>query len=86
MKNLGIISVSLFVISLLVYVAWFFNENLFSAPAIIVIVIVLPLIGLIGAFFSKKNSLKVVGIAGNLLVLVFSVIIPLTSTLFWNHP
>jgi uncharacterized membrane protein YqjE len=85
MRKLGIISVAAFVISLTVYATWFFNEDLFSNSAII-IAVVFPIIGLITAFFSKKQSLKIVGLIGNSLVLLCAVVIPFASILFWNQP
>ncbi len=86
MKKLGFISVVSFAISFLGYSAWFFNEDLFSNSIIIFIGLILPLIGLITGFFSKKKSLKIVGILGNFLVLLWAVILPLASTLFWSQP
>jgi hypothetical protein len=85
MSKLGIISVAAFVISLTVYAAWFFNEDLFLDSAM-VIAVVLPIIGLITGFFSKKQSLKIVGLLGNSLVLLCAVVIPFASTLSWNQP
>ncbi|MFT8323110.1 MAG: hypothetical protein ABF649_19765 [Bacillus sp. (in: firmicutes)] len=86
MNKLNIISVSIFAISLLVYTAWFFNEDLFSNSVIIVIGMILPIIGLIVAFLGTKSLLKIIGITGNFIVLFWSVIIPLTSIVFWNQP
>lgn len=83
--NSGTISVAAFLISLAVYTVWFFNENLFSNSAMIVAV-ALPLIGIVAALFAKNRSLKVVGLVGNLLVLLLAVIIPFISTLFWSTP
>ncbi|MBT2643475.1 hypothetical protein J7I80_14630 [Bacillus sp. ISL-41] len=85
MRKSGIISVAAFLISLIVYGAWFFNEDLFSKSAMI-IAVVLPIIGIITAFFTKKKSLKIVGVIGNSLVLLWAVVIPYASTLFWNTP
>ncbi|MBU9675183.1 hypothetical protein KQ939_00060 [Planococcus sp. CP5-4] len=83
--NSGTISVAAFLISLFVYTAWFFNENLFSNSAMIV-AILLPLIGIVAALFAKNRSLKAVGLIGNSLVFVLAVIIPFLSTLFWSTP
>lgn len=85
MRKTGIISIAAFLISLMVYAAWFFNEDLFSKSAM-VIAVVLPIIGIITAFFTKKKSLKIVGILGNSLVLLWALVIPFASTLFWNTP
>lgn len=85
MRKSGIISVTAFLISLMVYAAWFINEDLFSKSAI-VIAVVLPIIGIITAFFTKKKSLKILGLLGNSLVLLWAVVIPFASTLFWNTP
>lgn len=81
----GIISIVAFIISLMVYVAWFFNENLFSNSAMI-IAIVLPIIGIISALLTKKKTLKIVGLVGNSFVLLWAVVIPFASILFWNTP
>jgi hypothetical protein len=85
MRKFGLISVTAFLISLMVYGAWFFNEDLFPKSAM-VIAVVLPIIGIITAFFTKKNSLKITGLLGNLFVLLWAVVIPFASTLFWNTP
>lgn len=85
MRKSGIISIVLFLISLMVYAVWFFNEDLFSKSAMIIAVL-LPIIGIITAFFTKKKSLKIVGLLGNSLVLLWAVVIPFASTLFWNTP
>jgi hypothetical protein len=85
MKNFGFISVTTFLISLMVYAAWFFNEDLFSKSGMI-IAVVLPIIGIITAFFTKKKPLKIVGLLGNSLVLLWAVVIPFTFSLFWSTP
>ncbi|MEZ0480382.1 hypothetical protein AB9R92_04310 [Planococcus sp. SSTMD024] len=79
--NSGTISVAAFLISLAVYVAWFFNENLFSNSAMIAAV-ALPLIGIVAALFANNRALRVLGLVGNSLVLLLAVIIPFISTLF----
>ncbi|WP_050615044.1 hypothetical protein [Bacillus testis] len=85
MKKAGIISIVAFLISLLVYSVWFFNEDLFSKSAMIIAVI-LPIIGIITALYTKKKSLKIVGLLGNSFVLFWAVVLPFASTLFWNTP
>ncbi|MCY8672193.1 hypothetical protein P9D47_07915 [Bacillus haynesii] len=85
MRKSGIISIAAFFISLMVYVAWFFNEDLFSKSAM-TIATVLPIIGIITAFFTEKKSLKIVGLLGNSLMLLWVAVIPFASTLFWNTP
>ena len=85
MVNSGTISVAAFLISLAVYAVWFFNENLFSNSAMIVAML-LPLIGIVAALFSKNRALRVGGLVGNSLVLLLAVIIPFISTLFWSTP
>jgi len=88
MKKLGFVSVVIFIISMLVLGFSLFatNGDLFSGPVMITICVILPIIGLISALKSKKGVLKVFGIVGNLLILLFSVVIPFVSTLFWNQP
>jgi hypothetical protein len=88
MKKLGIISVVMFLVSILVLGSALFtnNGNPYSGTVMIAICVILPIIGLFTAFKSNKGTLKVVGIIGNLIVLLFSVIIPFVSTLFWNQP
>ena len=85
MRKSGIISITAFLISMLVYTAWFFNEDLFSNSAII-IAGVLPIIGIMTALLTKITSLKVAGLVGNSFVLLWAVVIPTASTLFWNTP
>lgn len=83
--NSGTTSVAAFLISLAVYIVWFFNENLFS-NSVMIVAVVLPLIGIVAALFAKNRSLKVVGLLGNSLVLLLAVVLPLISTLFWQTP
>lgn len=84
-EKLGLMSVLLFVVSALVYVISMFITDLFSGPAMILLAIVIPIIGLTLAF-RGKGGLKTVGIIGNSLVLLIAGIIPAVSTLFWNTP
>jgi uncharacterized membrane protein YqjE len=84
MRKSGIISIAAFLISLTVYVVWFFNEDLFSKSAVI-IVVVLPIIGIITALLTKKKSLKIVGLIGNSFVLLWAVVIPFASLYFGIH-
>ncbi|PLT27816.1 hypothetical protein [Peribacillus deserti] len=86
MKKLGLISVVISIISIYGYANWFFNENSFSGGVWICMAIILPMIGLIAAFLSKRGVLKVAGIIGNFFVLLFSVILPALAMLFWNQP
>lgn len=86
MKSLGNVSVVIFVISILSYGGWFFEESMFSRSIIILLSVVLPAIGLVTAFLSKRGVLRIVGIIGNITVLMFSVILPAVSMLFWNQP
>lgn len=81
----GIISIAAFLISLAVYTIWFFNGDLFS-KSVMIIVMALPIIGVIPALMTKRKSLKLVGLVGNALVLLWAVVIPFVSTLFWSTP
>ncbi|WP_117170054.1 hypothetical protein [Paraliobacillus sediminis] len=85
MRKSGIISVAAFLISLIIYAAWFLNADLFSKSAMI-LVVALPIIGIITAFFTNSKTLKTVGLLGNSLLFLWAVVIPLASTLFWNTP
>lgn len=85
MLKYGVISIAAFLISLGVYTTWFFNEDLFS-KSVMIIAIALPIIGIITALLTKKKSLKIVGLVGNAFVLLWAVVIPFASTLFWNTP
>lgn len=86
LKKLSVLSVGIFLISIIIFGIWFFDESAFSDPVIIFFSVILPVIGLTAAFLSKKGALKIVGFVGNLVVLLFSVILPAASTLFWNQP
>lgn len=79
----GAITVAAFLISLIVYAVWFLNEDLFS-KSVMIIAVALPVIGIITALLTKKKSIKVVGLVGNSLVLLWAFFIPLASTFFWN--
>lgn len=81
----GVISIAAFLISLAVYTIWFFNGDLFS-KSVMILAIALPIIGLITALKTKKRSFKIVGLVGNAFVLLWAVVIPFVSTLFWNTP
>lgn len=85
MRIFGVISVVSFFISLMIYASWFFNEELFSKSAMLVAT-VLPVIGIITAIFTRDKPLKLAGVIGNSLVLLWAVVIPITSALFWNTP
>ncbi|MEK3808473.1 hypothetical protein MHB63_18285 [Bacillus sp. FSL H8-0547] len=85
MRKSGIISITAFLISLILYASWFFNEDLFSNSAMI-IAGVLPIIGIITALLTQITSLKIAGLVGNSFVLLWVVVIPIASTLFWNTP
>ncbi|MGX1193434.1 hypothetical protein [Metabacillus sp. SLBN-84] len=85
MRKSGIISITAFLISLILYASWFFNEDLFSNSAMI-IAGVLPIIGIITALLTQIASLKIAGLVGNSFVLLWVVVIPIASTLFWNTP
>lgn len=85
MKKLGMASVGLFIISIVVYGSWFFNESAYNRKGVLLLAVLLPVIGLITAF-KARGFLKAVGILGNTLVLLGVVIIPAASTLFWNQP
>ncbi|MGF7535319.1 hypothetical protein AAGG74_16845 [Bacillus mexicanus] len=86
MKNYGVISVLLFLISLIVFGISFFSGDLFSGPVMIFFSIVIPLIGFIMAFLSKNTGLRIVGIVGNAIILIVAGVIPAISTMFWNQP
>lgn len=85
MKKLGIISIALFLISLLVFGVWFFDEQALNGTFAMIVAIIFPIIGLFTAFKSK-GALKIIGVFGNAFVLTFSVVLPALSTLFWNQP
>lgn len=86
MNKFGILSVLFFLVSALVYfVSTFLVGDLFSGTVMILVVIVLPIIGLVLAFKSK-GKYKIVGIIGNLIILIVAGIIPAVSTLFWHTP
>lgn len=85
MKKLGMASVSLFIISIVVYGSWFFNESAYNGKGVLLLAVLLPVIGLITAL-KARGFLKAVGLLGNTLVLLWVVIIPAASTLFWNQP
>ncbi|WP_142919870.1 hypothetical protein [Peribacillus glennii] len=63
-----------------------FDESAFSDPVIIFFSVILPLTRLTAVLLSKKGAIKIVGFVVNLVVLLFSVILPAASTLFWNQP
>lgn len=86
MKNFGVISVLLFLISLIVFGISFFSGDLFSGPVMIVFSIVLPLIGFIMALLSKSSGSRTVGVVGNAIILIVAGVIPAVSTIFWNQP
>ncbi|MEI3614682.1 hypothetical protein [Pseudogracilibacillus sp. SO30301A] len=86
MSKINIIPILIFIISALTYfVSMFVAGDLFPGSVMIILTIILPIIGLVLAFKSKK-VVKVVGIIGNLLVLFVAGIIPAISMFFWNSP
>ncbi len=85
MNKFNLVSVSLFAISLFVFCIWFFNEEALNDTLVMVTSIGFPIIGLLIAL-KGKGALKIVGVIGNTLILVVSIIIPAISLLFWNQP
>ncbi|RAS77471.1 hypothetical protein [Priestia endophytica] len=47
---------------------------------------ILPIIGLILGFIGKKKFFKYVGIYGNSLTLLITLVYPLVMSFFWNEP
>ena len=85
MRLLGYLSGATFIISLVMYGMWFFNEDAFSGIAMIAAVI-LPIIGITAALLTKTKSLKFIGLVGNGVVFFWAVVIPFIASLFWNTP
>lgn len=84
MKNIfGIISTILFIVGLVCYVSMFFG----SYDSVILAGIIASVIGFILAFFAKKDVFKQIGLFGNAIVLIISIILPfIVTTFFWNQP
>jgi hypothetical protein len=81
-KALGILSSILYGISLFSYVLF-----LATGSNVLIIVVGASTGGFILALFSEKGVLKKIGLIGNGLILIISVIIPLiVTTFFWNSP
>lgn len=88
-KTLGIISVVCFIVSFILLIGYFVTMGgwfPYAAHVTIFLNCVLPILGFILAFFSKKGFLKYVGIYGNLLVIILTLVIIITLTFWFLKP
>ena len=86
-RNLGWISVIIFVAAFMLYVLTiFFNQELFPGTVTLSLLILLPIIGLITSVMAHKGTAKVIGLTGNAFVLLIAAVIPFVASLFWNSP
>ena len=86
-RNLGWISVIIFVAAFMLYVLTiFFNQELFPGTVTLSLLILLPIIGLITSVMAHKGASKVIGLTGNAFVLLIAAVIPFVASLFWNSP
>jgi hypothetical protein len=81
-SKLGIYSTLLFFIGLISYIAVLFGNDSF-----LFIGVILSALGFVLALFAAKGMYKKVGLVGNGILLIISIVIPfIVTTFFWNTP
>jgi hypothetical protein len=81
-SKLGIFSTLLFFIGLISYIAVLFGNDSF-----LFIGVILSALGFVLALFAEKGMYKKVGLVGNGILLIISIVIPfIVTTFFWNTP
>ena len=81
-KKLSVFSFILFLIGGAAYIAMLLGNDrfLFSAS-------VISVAGLIIALFAERGLYKKIGLAGNLLIVIVTILLPfVVTTFFWNTP
>jgi hypothetical protein len=80
-------SVIIFGFDLVVYILFFNGIDLIPDAAVFLLMVVGSIIGLILSWFGIKGVTRNIGIFGNTIVLLFTVIGPLiVRTFIWNTP
>ncbi|UOE58253.1 hypothetical protein HPB58_12890 [Priestia filamentosa] len=85
-KILGIISLALFLISAVFGIREMFFVGSWLGYSVILFLLTASLpsvIGLILSFFTKKGTLKVVGMLGNGAIMFLTVVLPLAANIVW---
>jgi hypothetical protein len=81
-SKLGIFSTLLFFIGLISYIAVLFGNDSF-----LFIGVILSALGFVLALFAEKGMYKKVGLVGNGIIIIISIVIPfIVTTFFWNTP
>ncbi|MBG9813854.1 hypothetical protein ACU3L3_13225 [Priestia endophytica] len=87
-KSLGLISAISFVISLFItVVGMYITDSFFPNGVMIFFCMMLPFVSFILGIAGQRGILKFIGMYGNLLILIWMVIIPFViGYFFWNQP
>jgi hypothetical protein len=86
-KYLNIISVIIFGFDLMVYILFFNGIDLVPDEAVFSVMISGSVIGVVLSWFGNKGVTRNIGIYGNAVLLVITVIVPLiVRTFIWNTP
>ncbi|MBE4909870.1 hypothetical protein IMZ08_17685 [Bacillus luteolus] len=81
-SKIGGVSTVLFFVGLLLYCLAFMGNDRFLLGAVIV-----SAIGLILALIAGKSTYKIIGLFGNGIIIIITIVVPfLVTTFFWNHP
>ncbi|KOO46477.1 hypothetical protein [Priestia koreensis] len=83
MQKFGLTSVLILVLSVFIYIASLFGRTVEFLPgkALVFLLILLSISGVLLAFKCTKGQLQLVGVLGNVLVLLIGGVIPVTSML-----
>ena len=86
-KYLSIVSFILFFITLIGVITFNSDTGIYKREFAILFIWILPSIGLVLAIVGKKGFIRVAGLVGNILILIFTAVIPfVVTTFFWNQP
>jgi len=84
-KIVGYMSITLFVLSAMLWFLWFYESGtIFSSRADFLIAVILAVVGMITAFFARNNALAVISFMGNLTIFFIAVIFPFFLSLIWK--
>lgn len=81
-SKIGEFSTVLFLLGLLLYCLAFIGNDRFLLGAVIV-----STIGFILALFAEKSTFKIIGLFGNGIIIIITIVVPfIVTTFLWNQP
>lgn len=73
------------IISLMTYILVFFIHVSIPNTLSVILLWLLPLIGITFGFLGKKGFFQISGLIGNILIFLFTVVVPFITSFFWNE-